>query len=125
MHLNIGPLIVEIPDGAYETFLKQPDRLAIVDFDADGSGPSKQPATLFEIISTEQRGVVIGGKVNVDRFRELAKLEGIQNVPDVRIYRNGWVEERFVGLPDEDEMRQKVDFHAKGPAVAAQLARGN
>ena len=31
---NIGPLIVEIPDGGYEIFLKQKDRLVIVDFDA-------------------------------------------------------------------------------------------
>ncbi|MEO8614305.1 MAG: thioredoxin family protein [Luteolibacter sp.] len=122
---NIGPLIVEIPDGAYETFLKQKDRLVIVDFDADWSGPSKQLATLCEKITTERGGVVIVGKVNVDHFRELAKIEGVQNVPDVRIYRNGRMVERFVGLPDEDEMRQKVDFHAKGLTVAALLARGN
>ncbi len=125
VHPNIGPLIVEIPDGGYETFLKQTDQLVIVDFDADWSGPSKQLATLCEKITTERGGVVIVGKVNVDHFRELAKLEGVQNVPDVRIYRNGRMVERFVGLPDEDEMRQKVDFHAKGLTVSALLAKGN
>ena len=122
---NIGPLIVEIPDGGYETFLKQRDRLVIVDFDADWSGPSKQLATLCEKITAERGGVVIVGKVNVDHFRELAKLEGVQNVPDVRFYRDGRMVERFVGLPDEDEMRQKVDFHAKGLTLAALLTRGN
>ena len=69
--------------------------------------------------------MVIVGKVNVDHFRELAKIEGVQNVPDVRIYRDGRMVERFVGLPDEDEMREKVDLHAKGLTVAGLSARTN
>jgi thioredoxin 1 len=120
-----GPLVVEIPDGGYETFLQQSGRLVVVDFYANWSGPSRQFAALCDKIAAERGGVVIVGKVNIEQFRELAKREGVKNVPDVRIYREGHLLERFVGLPDEAEMRQKVLKHAKGLSLAALLAREN
>lgn len=120
---NLGPLVVDVPDGGYDTFILQQNRLVIVDFTADWNGPGRQLAPLLEQITKEKQGLVVVGKIDVDRFRNLATREGVKNLPDIRIYRNGKLVEKFVGLRDEPEVRQMVETHSKGLSLAALVAQ--
>jgi len=109
-----GPLVSEISAEAFDTFSQQRGKLAIVDFHADWCGPCRRLAPLLEKITAEYGGVVVVGEINVDHFRELASKEGVNGIPDVRIYRDGSLVDKFVGLPGEGQLRALIAKHAKG-----------
>ncbi len=120
---NLGPLVVDVPDGGLDSFILQQNRLAIVFFTAEWSGPSRQIDPLLEHITQEKMGVVVVGKIDVDRFRNLATREGVRNLPEIRIYRRGRLVDKFIGLRDESEVRQMVETHTKGLSPAALVAQ--
>ncbi len=116
---SLGPLVMEVPDGGFDTFTLQENRLVIIDFTADWCGPCRQLAPLLDQITKEKQGVVVVGKIDVDRFRNLATREGVKDLPDIRIYRGGHLVEKFIGLRDESEVREMVETHSKGLSPAA------
>jgi thioredoxin len=109
-----GLLVTEIPDGGYAEFTQQTNRLAIVDFYADWCGPCRRLSPLLDQIATEHGGTVVIGKVNVDRCRELATREGIRSIPELRMFRDGKLVDKFVGLPSESDLRQRIECHSQG-----------
>lgn len=116
-----GPLVTEITDGEFDTFSKQPGRVALIDFHADWCGPCRQLGPILDKIASENNGLVLVGKVNVDKSPALAAKHGVQGIPDVRIFREGKQVDRFVGLPAEAEVRQRVEKQLKDlPPVPAE-----
>ncbi|MDP3849189.1 MAG: thioredoxin family protein [Luteolibacter sp.] len=117
---NSNTWISEISEVGYDTFRQQPGKLAIVDFHADWCGPCRQLGPILAQIVSEHGGSVVVGKINVDQNKELAAREGVRGIPDVRIYREGRLVDQFVGLPDESEVRRRIEAHALGlPKPAA------
>jgi thioredoxin len=120
-----GSWVSQIPEGGYDSFRLQPDKVAIVDFYADWCGPCRKLAPILEQIAADHAGSIVIGKVNVDQHGELAAKEGVRGIPDVRIFRNGKQVDQFVGLPPENEVRRRIEIHAKGlPAPAAAAGDG-
>jgi thioredoxin 1 len=111
---HTGPLVTEIPDGGYDTFPLQSGKVVIVDFYAEWCGPCRQLAPILEDLTAKHKGSVVVGKVNIDQFRSLASKEGVRGIPDVRIYRDGKLVDKFVGLPADSEVRQRIETHVKG-----------
>ncbi len=111
---HAGAFVSEITEGEYETFSKQAGRVVLIDYYADWCGPCRQLGPMLEKIADEQSGLVLVGKVNVDKFPALASKAGVQGIPDVRIFRDGTQVDRFVGLPGEAEVRQRIESQLKG-----------
>jgi thioredoxin len=107
-----GNWVSEIPAGGFNEFTEQKGKLVIIDFNADWCGPCRRLAPLLDKIAAERAGEVVVGKVNVDRFRDVASREGVEGIPDVRLYRDGRMVDRFVGLPSESELRGRIDRHS-------------
>ena len=107
-----GTWVSEIGAEDFDSFRSQKDKLVIVDFHAPWCGPCRQLAPLLEEVATEHEGRVIVGKINVDDHREIAAREGVRGIPDLRIYRNGSMVDKMVGLPPADELRRRVSAHA-------------
>lgn len=108
-----GPAVSEISAGDFESFRQQTGKVIIVDFYADWCGPCKQLGPILEQVAASHSGLVLVGKVNVDKSPELAGREGVKSIPDVRIFRDGKEIDRFVGLPPEAEVRRRVESHLK------------
>ncbi len=120
---HAGALVSEIGEAEYEAFTQQPGRLVLIDYYADWCGPCRQLAPILEKITAEQNGRVVVGKVNVDKTPALAAKAGVQGIPDVRIFRDGKQVDRFVGLPPEVEVRQRIENQLKnlaGPPAAGE-----
>jgi thioredoxin len=118
-----GALVSEISQGSYNTFPMQRGRVVIVDFHAEWCGPCRQLGPILEKIANEKQGLVLVGKVNVDHNKQLAADEGVRGIPDVRIYRDGKLVDKFVGLPSESDVRQRIESQLKGlPPVAPAAA---
>ena len=109
-----GTFVKELGEGEFATFRLQKDKVVIVDFHAPWCGPCRQLAPLLDEIAAEHAGKVVVGKINVDENRELAASEGVREIPDIRIYRNGEMVGKLLGLPPAGELRQRI-----GTEVAA------
>jgi thioredoxin len=109
-----GSWVSNIPQGGYDSFRLQPGKVVVIDFYADWCGPCRQLSPILEKIASEHGGKILIGKVNVDEYREIAAKEGVQGIPDVRIFRDGSQVDRFVGMPDESEVRRRLEVHLIG-----------
>ncbi len=109
-----GSWVITIPQGGYDSFRLQPGKVVVIDFHADWCGPCRQLGPILEKIASDHGGKILVGKVNVDEYREIAAKEGVQGIPDVRIYRDGGEVDRFVGLPDESEVRRRLETQLIG-----------
>lgn len=99
----------EIPKGIQELMPSNSSRIVIVDFYADWCGPCRQLSPILEKLSAENSSTVLVCKINVDKFRDLAAQQGVNGIPDVRIFRDGKLVDKFVGAPPEAEVRRKIE----------------
>jgi thioredoxin len=111
---HTGPLVSQISAADFDSFSRQPGRVVVIDFYADWCGPCRKLAPILDQIAAEHGGSVLIGKINVDQAPELATREGVQGIPDVRIFRDGKPVDKFVGLPPESEVRERIASHTKG-----------
>lgn len=109
-----GPLVSEIGDGTYDHFSQQRGRVVVIGFHAVWSGPCRQLDPHLEMIANRQQGMVLVGKVDVDKNKKIADAEGIKDLPDVRIYRDGVLIDRFVGVPSDEEIRRRIEAQLEG-----------
>ncbi len=114
-----GEWITQVSAENFDSFRSQPGKVVVIDFYADWCGPCRQLSPILDRIANDNAGVVLIGKINVDQNGGLAATEGVRSIPDVRIFRDGREVDRFVGMPPEDEVRQRIESHTKGLKVAA------
>lgn len=121
-----GPVVTSLTQGGYDPFRSQSGKVVVIDFHADRCGSCRELGPILEKIASEQSGRILIGKINVDQNRELAAKEGVEEIPDVRIFRDTREVDRFVGLPPESEVRRRLESHLPGlpePAPAAGEAK--
>jgi thioredoxin 1 len=104
-----GEWVSEIGDEDFDTFRQQSDKVVIIDFHAPWCGPCRQLAPILDEIASEHGGKVVVGKINVDDHPEIATSEGVQGIPDVRIFRGGAQVDKIVGLPPASELKQRIN----------------
>lgn len=104
-----GTAASEIPTGIREMFPLGSSRIVVVDFYADWCGPCRQLSPILEKLAAENSSLVLVCKVNVDKFHELAKQQAVSSIPDVRIFRDGKLVDKFVGAPPEAEVRRRIE----------------
>lgn len=98
----------------FDGFVRSPGQLVIVDFYADWCAPCRELAPRLEAVAGEFGGMVVMGKVDVDRQSSLAQRHGVRSIPDVRIFRDGREVDRFVGGIPDSEIRAKLEKHSAG-----------
>jgi len=98
----------EIPKGVLDIMPGQPSRIVLVDFYADWCGPCRMLSPILEKVADENSATVSVCKVNVDKFRELATQQGVSGIPDVRIFVDGKLKDKFIGAYPEAVVRKKI-----------------
>ncbi|RYD32802.1 MAG: thioredoxin [Verrucomicrobiaceae bacterium] len=119
----LEPLVTDISD--LDSFSIQRGKLVIIEYHAVWNGRSQQLAPLLKEITVENGGKVVVGRIDVDRFRQIATREGVATTPDIRIYRDGRFVEKYVGLPDNEELRAKVAKYVVGLPTPAVLGKAS
>lgn len=112
-HAFSSEWVTDLSPAEYTSFIEQSGKVVIVDYYADWSSPCQKLAPILDRVATSQGGRVLVGKVNIDQSPDLAAKEGVSSVPDVRIFFDGKEVDRFVGLPSEDEVKQRIEAQAK------------
>ncbi|MBF2025205.1 MAG: tetratricopeptide repeat protein [Oscillatoriales cyanobacterium C42_A2020_001] len=91
---------------AVEVLEKSYQKPVLVDFFATWCGPCKMLKPMLENLVQEYD--VVLAKVDIDENPDLAQTYGVQGVPDVRIVMDGQVNEGFVGVLPEPQLRQMM-----------------
>lgn len=78
----------------------------LVDFFAQWCGPCQMLKPVLEKLAQEYDFVL--AKVDIDQDPELAQTYGVQGVPDVKLVINGEVQDGFVGMVPEPQLRQMM-----------------
>ena len=105
---SVGAAASDIPQEVLKILPGGPGRITIVDYYADWCGPCRMLSPILEKIADENRSTVTICKVNVDKFRDLAAQQGVSGIPDVRIYVDGKMKEKFIGALPEQEVRKRI-----------------
>lgn len=103
-----GELIKDLSADEIAGFCRQRGTLTIVEYYANWNGGSMQLVPILKSITEEYDGRVRIGKINIDTSVEFAKSQVVMSIPDVRFYSDGVLVDRFVGLADNDEIREKI-----------------
>lgn len=80
--------------------------IVLIDFMAEWCGPCKIMEPILEDLAEETALTV--GRVDVDESQQLAAEHNVRGVPTMELYHNGDVTDRFVGVTDGDELREKI-----------------
>ncbi|MBE9113599.1 tetratricopeptide repeat protein [Nodosilinea sp. LEGE 07298] len=101
----MGQSIV-VNQAEFEQAVLQPsfEQPVLVDFFATWCGPCQLLKPLLEKLAQEYDFTL--AKVDIDANPELAKAFGVEGVPDVRIVSQGQVQEGFVGVLPEPQLRE-------------------
>ena len=119
-----GPAVRDLAAAEFQSFIASPGRLMVVDFHADWCGPCKTLGPVMERVAGEFPGKVYIGKINVDQAGDLPANEGVSGIPDVRLYRDGKLADKFVGAIDSGRIRELFEKHSAGITVEAGAAAG-
>lgn len=93
---------------AFETLIKQPDSVVVVDFWAPWCGPCRNFTPIFEEASEKVGDAAEFVKVNVDDHQEIARQYGIQSIPTVLYFKNGEVADKVSGVEPVDKVINRV-----------------
>jgi thioredoxin len=110
---SAGSLTSDIPKSISEMFTVGSNRIVIVDFYADWCGPCRMLSPILETIASENPNTVLLCKVNIDKFSQIASQEGVKSIPDIRIFQDGKLVEKFIGALPEAEVRKRIETLVK------------
>lgn len=105
----MNDLISHASDETFDTLIRQPDRLVLVDFWAEWCGPCKALAPTLDDIAEEYENELSIVKVDIVANEATAKKLGVQGIPLLVLYRNGEEVDRVVGTQSKSRLAALVD----------------
>lgn len=96
--------VLKISEDNFEDEVMKSEQTVIIDFYADWCGPCQMMSPIIDKIAEELSGQVKVGKVNTDDNFELAKRFNIMSIPTIMIFKNGNLQNTFIGLTDKSEI---------------------
>ena len=100
--------ITTITTDNFEEEILKSDKTALVDFYADWCGPCQMMSPIIDEISEELTDVKFG-KVNIDDYPEIAANYGIMSIPTLLIFKNGELNNTFVGVTAKDKILDEMN----------------
>lgn len=86
----------------------------LVDFNATWCGPCRKLAPELERLAGERTQTLRLVKIDVDRHAEVASAQGVESIPDIRLWKGGREVARFTGYRPHAELVTWLDQSLKG-----------
>ncbi len=91
----------------------------LVNFWAPWAGPCLKLWPTLEKLTADYGGRFLLVNVNTDAHKQLARDQGVNSLPTVKVYRHGHVVEQVHGAESENSLRQLIDRHLISAADVA------
>jgi putative thioredoxin len=91
----------------------------LVNFWAPWAGPCLKLWPTLEKLAADYRGRFLLVNVNTDTHKQLARDEGVNSLPTLKVYRHGRIVEQVHGAESEASLRQLIDRHLISEADVA------
>ncbi len=101
--------VIELTDATFDETVHKSDLPVLVDFWAPWCGPCKMIAPIVEEIASEYEGKAIVCKLNTDDSRDSAMEFGISAIPTLILFKDGQVQQKWVGLKGKKELAAAID----------------
>lgn len=98
-----------ITSETFDSFVKNPDKVVLVDFWATWCGPCRMLAPVVEDIANDYADRLTVGKVDVDECPDLAQRFGIMSIPTLLLFRNGELAAKKVGYMPKADLAAAID----------------
>lgn len=82
--------------------------VTLVDFYADRCGPCKMLAPVIDELAEENSGKVKFGKLDVDRYIDIAMQYKIMNIPTIMVFKDGKLVDKVVGLTAKENLQEMI-----------------
>ena len=103
--------VIELNDNNFDEEVIKSNEPVLVDFWAEWCGPCKMIAPSVENISSEYKGKLKVGKLDVDSNPNVSSTYGIRSIPTLLIFKNGAPVDQIVGAVAQNVIESKVDNH--------------
>ncbi len=97
------PATEEMQLSDYENLIKE-NQIVLIDFYAPWCGPCKKLEPIMTEISKEYEGKVKVVRINTDNNRELSIKLGVEEIPLIKIYKDGKIINNYIGLISKEEL---------------------
>lgn len=104
-----GQNVVILTDDNFEQEVVKSDTPVLVDFYADWCAPCRMMAPVIGELADSYAGKVKVAKLDTDAHREAAGKFGISAIPTIILFKNGEVQQRFVGVTSKSDFKQALD----------------
>ncbi len=99
----------ELTDSNFESEVLQSNVPVLVDFWAEWCQPCRMLAPTIDQLADEYQGKAKVGKVDTDSNREVSMKYGISAIPTVILFKDGQVQQKFVGLTSKEQFKNALD----------------
>ncbi len=107
-----GATIQTLQETDFATFTSESGRLNIVEFQSSGSSYSLDFQPVLAAAVNRNSSVARLGRIDVEKALNLAEIQEVRKVPDIRFYLDGQLVHQFTGTESEETLDKLIKAHS-------------